>query len=223
MRSSKEVNELFAALAKAQGEMEVASKDATNPYYGSNFASYKSMILASRPHLSKNGLAVTQPPVRLKNGIQILETILGHSSGQWISSTIELKPRKKATREKPELADEPDDGPQAFGSCITFMKRYAYASIVGIALEDDDGEAAEGRTHTKTSFVKPAASFAPKGDIVTEDMLKSKLIGNINAKAILAKYKTPRGEAPTLETVKWLDQSSKKALWAELNVAGDMF
>jgi len=64
-----------------------------------------------------------------------LKTILGHSSGQFIESFARLTPK--------------DATPQALGSAITYMKRYAYASIVGVV----DGEDGDGNTATpaKTS------------------------------------------------------------------------
>ena len=48
-----------------------------------------------------------------------------------------------------------DDGPQALGSVITYLRRYALAAFAGVAPEDDDAEAAMGRE-------KPAAIKAVK-------------------------------------------------------------
>lgn len=146
MKSSEQLGELFAALAKAQAEMDVALKDSSNPHFNSKFADLKSVVSVSRPALTKNNLCVTQPPVKEEWGA-VLVTILGHSSGQWISSEIEIKPMKKMGKyeKKEDFIPGPDDDPQKIGGFITYMRRYAYASIVGVVAEDDDGEAASGR------------------------------------------------------------------------------
>lgn len=129
---SKELNEIYAALAKSQGEMEAAKKDSTNPFFKSKYADLESVVEASRPYLSKHGLCVTHRPM-IKEGKQFLRTDLGHLSGQWISCEMELKPQK------PDV--------QSLGSYITYITRYCYKAITGIVTKDDDGEAAMDRTN----------------------------------------------------------------------------
>lgn len=126
---SFEINELASALAKAQAEIEIAGKKETNPFFKSKYADLAEIIRASRPALTKNGLAVMQQIVD-EDGLTMLNTILTHSSGQWIKSTLRILPTKSDI--------------QSFGSCITYNRRYAYASLLAIAVsdEDDDGEAA---------------------------------------------------------------------------------
>jgi ERF superfamily len=127
---STSVNEIAAALAKAQGEMEVAEKGANNPFFKSKYADFATIVRASRPYLAKNGLSISQPIISNSDGTSSLLTLLLHSSGQYITSTVKINPTK---------ADH-----QAFGSCVTYYKRYAYAAIVGVTCddEDDDGEGA---------------------------------------------------------------------------------
>ena len=60
MNRSETINELAAALAKAQGEMRPALKDAENPYFKSNYADLASCWDAVRVPLAKNGLAIVQ-------------------------------------------------------------------------------------------------------------------------------------------------------------------
>jgi hypothetical protein len=55
-----------------------------------------------------------------------------------------------------------DDGPQALGSVITYLRRYALAAFAGVAPEDDDGERAEGRNGGVTKVATPTA-VAPVG------------------------------------------------------------
>src|SRR5690554_2301408 len=111
------LNELFAALAKAQQEMEIAKNDSLNPFFKSKYSDLASVIKASRPYLSKNGLCVIQL-VRTEPQGLFLYTRLAHSSGQWIESKMPIDPAKKDI--------------QSLGSHMTYVKRYSYAAIVGV-------------------------------------------------------------------------------------------
>ena len=62
MIHSEQINELGAALAKAQGLIEGAKKDSANPFFKSKYADLASVWEACRKHLSDNGLSVTQCP-----------------------------------------------------------------------------------------------------------------------------------------------------------------
>jgi hypothetical protein len=126
---SEHINEIAGALAKAQGKMESALKDANNPFFKSKYASLDSVWEAIRGPLSSNGLSVIQTIEGSGDSINITTT-LAHSSGQWISSSF------------PIVVGRPK--PQELGSVITYMRRYALSSLVGVtADEDDDGNAAQ--------------------------------------------------------------------------------
>ncbi len=123
------LNELFAALAKAQSEMKTASLDSENPYFKSKYADLASIVNASRPALTKNGLSVIQQILPNDDGQNILHTILCHSSGQWIESRMRILPSK------PDV--------QALISYVTYIRRAAYAALIGVVTgDDDDGEQA---------------------------------------------------------------------------------
>ena len=124
---SSELNELFSALSKSQAEMKVACKDSSNPFFKSKYANLQSIIESSRPSLCKNGLSVVQQIIPNEQGQECLVTVLGHGSGQWIASSIRISPIKTDI--------------QSLGSYITYLRRYSYASIIGVYDgEDDDGE-----------------------------------------------------------------------------------
>lgn len=165
MIHSEQINELGAALAKAQGLIEGAKKDSANPFFKSKYADLASVWEACRKHLSDNGLSVTQCPEESENGIAV-ETMLLHSSGQWIKSRYTMPVSKLDA--------------QAVGSAITYARRYALASIVGIAPEDDDGNAA--------AKAKPEKREEHKADTLPEypaDQFKENMAGwiaRINAK-----------------------------------------
>ena len=128
MNRSVDLDKLAAALAKAQGQIHPAAKDSTNPDFKYKYADLSSTWDACRKPLSDNGLAVIQT-TKLDNTTTFLITTLIHSSGQWIRGSLPLKPEKEDT--------------QSIGSAITYARRYALASIVGVAPEDDKDGAPE--------------------------------------------------------------------------------
>jgi len=141
MQKSESIAELAGALAKAQGEMAAAKKDSTNPFYHSRYADLAQIVEAIRKPLSDNGLAISQL-VQPDAEAAVIETILMHQSGEWLSSIIQLKPVKT--------------DPQGIGSALTYARRYALGAIVGLATEeDDDAESAMGRDGLKSEPKEP--------------------------------------------------------------------
>jgi hypothetical protein len=139
---SQEINELTTALAKAQGVMEAAKADSTNPHFKSTYADLASAWNAAREALSSNGIAVVQIP-SAKGSEVTVETMLTHSSGQFIKGSLTMTAQKNT--------------PQGIGSCITYARRYALMAYVGLAPEDDDGnEASSGGNNRAPAPKKPA-------------------------------------------------------------------
>jgi hypothetical protein len=132
MTRSETIGSLAAALAKAQGAMRNAAKDARNPHFNSRYADLAAIVDAQREPLAANELSVIQIPSTPEPGTVALTSVLLHSSGEWLQSD-ELRVSAR------------DAGPQAVGSCLTYLRRYQLAALVGIAAEDDDGEAGERR------------------------------------------------------------------------------
>lgn len=148
--SSPTVARLFGALARAQAKIEPAKKDSENVGFSRNgksarYADLAAVIEAARPHLSAVGLCVMQIPTVSPKGQQVLSTILGHESGEWIECQYPIRPmRRKGKEEGGEWIDSHD--PQSIGSAFTYARRYSYQGLVGVtAEEDDDGNAASGR------------------------------------------------------------------------------
>lgn len=140
------INELLAALSKAQGQMMTAGKGAYNTVYKSYYADWETIKEVSRIPLAENGLSVVQSPVQIDRDYKVLWTVLGHSSGQFISSTWHINPKPIETREGKII----DVRVQQVGGEVTFIKRYAFASIIGLSLgEDDDGNTASGKNVNK--------------------------------------------------------------------------
>lgn len=149
------LNELAAALCKAQSKMGGAKKDAANPFFKSKYADLESIWDAIRVPFSENGLSISQT-TELSGDTLLLKTMLLHSSGQCIISNM------------PVLAK--DNSPQAMGSAISYARRYSLAAIAGVYQTDDDAEAAQGRPQApirppvkKPDFSRPTRPMADSG------------------------------------------------------------
>ncbi len=131
MRTSETIDKLAAALAIAQGQLQPAVKESTNPHFKSNYVDLHGVWKSCRDALAKNGLCVVQGGGDKGDGSTITYVCrIMHASGQWIESELTLRPQK--------------NDPQGVGSAITYARRYLLASMVGVAPqdEDDDGNAA---------------------------------------------------------------------------------
>ncbi len=123
---SEQIDQLATALSKAQLEFEIARKNKSNPFFKSKYADLEEMIRVSRPSLCKYGLSVSQFPMIEEEKAGTLITLLLHSSGQWLKSTVKYSPAKTDI--------------QSLASNNTSLKRMAYAGIVGIATSDEDDD-----------------------------------------------------------------------------------
>lgn len=143
LSQSENCNEIYSALAKAQGAMTAASKDAKNPFFNSKYADLSSVFNACRAALSDNGICVLQTTHVNELDQTYLKTVLGHGSGQWISSEIKIDIPPPGSIEIDKYGKEKKVNiMQALGSILTYQKRYQLSSIVGVApAEDDDGNA----------------------------------------------------------------------------------
>ena len=122
------MKELAKALVTAQAAMSHAAKDAKNPHFKSAYSSLASVIDAVRPHLAANGLAFVQKLHNSDNSVGV-ETVLIHESGEELSCGILYIPVTK-------------NDAQGLGSCVSYGKRYSLQAALGVASEDDDGNAA---------------------------------------------------------------------------------
>jgi hypothetical protein len=161
---SVELKELFTALAKAQMDIEVAGLHNENPFFKSRYADLATVVRASRPHLTKNGLSVIQQIMPNDDGQLILHTILAHSSGQWIETRMRVIPAKNDV--------------QTLGSTLTYLRRYSYAALVGVVAgtDDDDGEVAVAHYRdTQSKGVGISVKYDPRqqsADTITSEQLE---------------------------------------------------
>lgn len=127
MNKSESIKNLALALNKAQSEMGGASKGKENPFFKQKYADLPAVVKAVKEPFANNGLSYTQFPIE-NNGRIGVETILMHSSGEYLSNEFTVNLTKQDA--------------QGAGSAITYCRRYALQAIAGIPSEDDDGNAA---------------------------------------------------------------------------------
>lgn len=126
--TSEETVKIVGALLVFNKEMGVVGKTSKNPFFKSNYADLPTILKATKEPLEKAGLSVTHFPV----GDNRLITRLSHSSGEFYQSMNYMKSVK--------------DDPQARGSVITYMMRYAVGAVLGLSIDKDDD--ANQSTHT---------------------------------------------------------------------------
>lgn len=130
MNKSDSITELLKATSKFQGELENVEKAKAG--HGYKYATLGNCIDAAKPALKANGLSVIQLLGNDEKGASTMETILGHSSGEFISSMCTMPIAK--------LQGGGGSNPaQIMGASITYMRRYQYAAIIGLAQDDTDG------------------------------------------------------------------------------------
>lgn len=168
MKTSESIANLAMALSLAQGEITSAKKKSANPFFKSKYADLADITDSIRDPLAKNNLCFTQV-VHLANfetKEHVLTTILMHKSGEYISGTA------------PIICAKPND-PQAFGSAITYIKRYSLQAMIGIAAdEDDDGNAAtikEKKTPKKEIIRKVILDGVEMDDSKCHEIIDNKI------------------------------------------------
>ena len=173
MNKSESITHLAAALAKAQAEMPVAVFDATNPFLKSKYASLGAVIQSSRPILAKHNLSLIQFPISGGPNLGLanatgngssdcigVESILTHESGEFVAERILI----------PLTEEKGKSRVQSAGSTLTYLRRYSWASILGMYSDEDNDAcgpqwpAAKGNNVPGNSSAppsKPAASLPP--------------------------------------------------------------
>ena len=132
-RSSESIAQLAAALAKAQGELVNPEKSlvATIKSEGAAEQTFRYAPLSSgldivRKTLGQQGIAVMQTTsTDPAAGVIMLTTMLAHASGEWIASDWPVCPITETAV------------PHRMGAALTYARRYALFTLVGIAGEDD--------------------------------------------------------------------------------------
>jgi len=150
-----------AALVACLGELRNVAKNAVNPHFKNRYASLDAILDAARPVLSKHGLALSQEPV-FQDGLAGVITRIIHTGGESRESTLLLPLR--------------DQSAQGVGSALTYARRYAVSSVLGIAADDDDdGQQASKPSNEKFASVKKQAPTKDWNKELADLMTKNKV------------------------------------------------
>lgn len=116
---------IYQKLLEAQKEFPVVKKGDSNPFFKSKYAGLPSVLEVVLPILHKHGIILSQPPQSSVEGRIGVETNLIHAeSGEVLTSSFTMTLAK--------------NDPQGAGSAITYARRYAIVSILGLNVDDDD-------------------------------------------------------------------------------------
>src|SRR5580692_5015599 len=133
-RSSETIGTIAGALAKAQAELTNPERSLTatirSPFPRESDRTFRYASLASgldivRKALGKHEIATVQTTAIDEAGLIRLTTVLAHSSGEWVSSDWPVCPASETA------------APHRMGAALTYARRYALFTLVGIAGEDD--------------------------------------------------------------------------------------
>jgi len=132
MKTSESITKISPALVNAQKDFLSAKKSSDNPFFKSKYADLQSVISAVKESLNENGIAFIQSPTESEGDVLKLTTRLLHESGEWIEDTAVCPLVKR--------------DPQAFGSALSYLRRYSLSAMCGIYQADDDGNEATKKT-----------------------------------------------------------------------------
>ncbi len=194
------IADLAAALCKAQAAMEGAKKDASNPHFKTKYADLAAVWDAIREPLTSNGLSVVQLLRDVQNGVEV-ETILLHSSGQQISAVLAMPASKQDA--------------QGYGSAATYARRYALMAMVGVAPEDDDGNAAVGPAGSAGG----GSHFRPERRGGSNWVDEARRDGTLDENREKGKLPAAKGQAAPINTPAAAGSAIKRLEWVKASVA----
>lgn len=140
-------DKLLDAMAKMQAVLDTAKKESDNPFFKSKYADLAQCLATAKKPMADNGLSISQHCSFDGMFVQCV-TVLGHNSGQMMVSTLSVPVKNKDA--------------QGVGSSITYARRYALSSILGIAQKDDDGNDSVGMTKEDEKKVEAQKNNAPE-------------------------------------------------------------
>lgn len=191
MLQSESIAQLAAALAAAQGEFPlipknrtVTVKTRTGGSYTFSYAPLDTILSCVRLALSKAGLALAQAVVTDANNTDNLRTYLFHSTGEFLAN------------DTPIYNGGGDNASQAYGSGLTYARRYGITALLCIAAdEDDDGNGAgdDFERVTRGNGEQRPPATAPKerkAKSARQDGDPGIFLGDSQKRVLIAKAKT---------------------------------
>ena len=162
---SLSIEKIAKAICEMQTELEHAKKDSKGFNY--NYSDLTGVIETAKPALNKHKLSVIQLVGQVDSNKNIgLTTLLLHDSGQYFRSYMNM----------PLVGMKGSNQAQEAGATISYMRRYAYQAIIGMASEDSDGVPDTKNVQDKSaSNLKPNPPKEKMPDQVELDFWKNEI------------------------------------------------
>ena len=170
MKTSESITKIASALVSAQKDFLSAKKTSDNPFFKSKYADLQSVISAVKESLNENGIAFIQSPTESEGDVLKLTTRLLHESGEWIEDTAVCPLVKR--------------DPQAFGSALSYLRRYSLSAMCGIYQADDDGNEATKKTDVDVTDIIVAIKESTDIDSMKNIYIKGVKFCNGNETAL---------------------------------------
>lgn len=201
MLTSDSISTIMPALIKAQSAFAPAVKAKVNPHFKSKYVPLDAVVDAIAQPLRDNGIAIVQQ-TDIEDARTVLITRLIHESGEWIAGRYPVHPVKS--------------DPQGEGSALTYARRYALMALVGIAPEDDDGNAAVKATEREGSR-PPVSKVTPLDGVWEAQSEESQaFLLKIAAEVVQRVANDPKDAVEYIELQR-LEADEKAALWSRLD------
>src|SRR3984893_12099217 len=220
-RSSDAIGNISAALAKAQAELTNPEKSLVaiirSPFPREADRTFRYAPLSSgldivRKSLGRHEIATIQSTeIDKESGLLRLTTVLAHSSGEWISSEWPVCPMS-------DIASA-----QRMGAALTYARRYALFTLVGIAGEDDLDAPDLGADPNPAAELprppdhrKPSNGQAAAGQRAAADGRK---FPDPSGKSVLGEQLSASHRESLIEQMAAIKSEDEAAAWAHRNLA----
>lgn len=199
---------LASAMAAAFAKIEAATKSANNPHFKSKYADLGSVIDAIKPALVEHGLFFTQQPAQFDGAVAV-ETVLRHASGEAISLGTVVVPVNK-------------NDAQAYGSALTYARRYGLVTAFGVPTEDDDGNAAVAGGQSSKSAVSPPRPISNDQCVKLQSLMQASKASSVGFNQFFGIADLPKLPADRFaEAVDMLESKLAKLVAAETKEAAN--
>jgi len=133
---------IYQKLHKVQTEVSTVKKASNNPFFNSKYFDINQLLEVVKPVLNKHGLVLMQPLSNIEGQPALLTRLIDSESGEILEDVTPMI----------TIND-----PQKAGSAITYYRRYALQSLLGLQAEDDDANNASGKAAPVKSAPRKAA------------------------------------------------------------------